>query len=92
MWQFGAGRNSPDKRQDLNPTEGPTGRPQASENQRQLEVNRCRSEIAAIETLLRAGHPDVAGLCLALSDWSAELRILEAQSGSPSDCDSDVCA
>jgi hypothetical protein len=26
---------------------------------------------------LLAGHPDVAGLCLALSDWSAELRILE---------------
>ena len=34
-------------------------------------------EIAAIEALLLAGHPDVEGLCLALSDWSAELRILE---------------
>jgi len=25
-----------------------------------------------------AGHPDVDGLCMALSDWSAELRILRA--------------
>ena len=23
-----------------------------------------------------AGHPDVEGLCLALADWSAELRII----------------
>jgi hypothetical protein len=30
-----------------------------------------------IEALLRAGHPDVPGLCLALADWSAELRIVE---------------
>ena len=43
----------------------------------QREMARCRTEIAAVEALLRAGHPDVAGLCLALSDWSAELRILE---------------
>jgi len=27
---------------------------------------------------LRAGHPEVQGLCLALADWSAELKILEA--------------
>jgi hypothetical protein len=26
--------------------------------------------------VIRAGHPDLPGLCLALSDWSAELRIL----------------
>jgi len=41
------------------------------------EIDRCRSEIAAIEAELLAGNPDVAGLCLALSDWSAELRILQ---------------
>ena len=41
------------------------------------EVARCRRELAAAETELRAGHPDVEGLCLALMDWSAELRILE---------------
>jgi len=29
--------------------------------------------------LLRAGHPDVEGLCLALTDWANELRILEEQ-------------
>jgi hypothetical protein len=40
-------------------------------------MDRCRQEIAAIEAQLRAGHPDVQGLCLALADWSAELRILE---------------
>jgi hypothetical protein len=40
-------------------------------------VDRCRAEIAAAEALLRAGHPDVEGLCMALADWSAELRILE---------------
>ena len=32
-----------------------------------------------IEDQLRAGHPEVQGLCLALADWSAELRILEAE-------------
>jgi hypothetical protein len=37
---------------------------------------RCR-EIAEIEALLPAGHPDVQGLCLTLSDWSQELRLLE---------------
>jgi hypothetical protein len=40
------------------------------------EIERCRSEVADAERLLRSGHPDVAGLCLALSDWSAELRII----------------
>jgi hypothetical protein len=45
----------------------------------QDEIERCRREIAAIETSLLAGHPDIAGLWLALSDWSAELGILEAE-------------
>ena len=40
---------------------------------------RCRREIVAIETQLLAGHTEVEGLCLALADWSAELRILLAQ-------------
>jgi len=40
-------------------------------------MERCRREIAAIETEIRAGNPDLPGLCLALSDWSAELRILQ---------------
>jgi hypothetical protein len=42
-------------------------------------VDRCRAEIAATESLLLAGHPDVEGLCMALADWSAELRILERE-------------
>jgi len=45
----------------------------------QREMARCRTEIAAVEALLRGGHTDVQGLCLALSDWSAELRILEKE-------------
>jgi hypothetical protein len=36
-------------------------------------------EIAAIERLIRDGHPELQGLCLALADWSAELRLLLAQ-------------
>jgi hypothetical protein len=36
-------------------------------------IARCRREIAAIEVQIRAGHPDLQGLCLALADWSAEL-------------------
>lgn len=39
---------------------------------------RCRREIANIEALILSGHTDLRGLCLALSDWSAELRILES--------------
>jgi hypothetical protein len=40
-------------------------------------MGRCRREIAAIEAEIRAGNPDLPGLCLALSDWSVELRILQ---------------
>ena len=46
--------------------------------QQQREIGRCHREIAEIERQLRAGNPEVQGLCLALFDWSAELRILEA--------------
>lgn len=42
-------------------------------------MERCRNEIAAIEHQLRSGHPEVQGLCLALADWSWELRILETE-------------
>lgn len=44
-----------------------------------MEIERCRREIAAIEAELLAGNPDVQGLCLALSDWHAELRILQCE-------------
>jgi hypothetical protein len=50
------------------------------EAQWRRDVERCRAEIAATEALLRAGHPDVEGLCMALADWSAELRLLAANS------------
>ena len=67
----------------------PTGKTTAKSPERgarwQREVDRCRAEIATAETLLRAGHPDVEGLCMALADWSAELRILEAEAEPPPD-------
>jgi hypothetical protein len=44
-------------------------------------VARCRAEIAAIEAPIRAGHPDLQRLCLALGDWHAELRLLQASDG-----------
>lgn len=44
-------------------------------------MERCRSEIAAAEAQIRAGHPDLQGLCLALADWSAELRLLRTAQG-----------
>jgi hypothetical protein len=46
-------------------------------------MERCRPKIAAIEEQLRMGHPEVNGLCLALLDWSAELRILAKQRKKP---------
>ncbi len=42
-------------------------------------MDRCRREIATIEAEIFAGNPDLPGLCLALMDWSAELRILERE-------------
>ena len=39
--------------------------------------NAATCEIAAIEAELLAGNPDIEGLVLALSDWSAELRIVQ---------------
>ena len=41
------------------------------------DIDRCRREIGAIEAQILAGHPDLRGLCLALSDWRAELRLLQ---------------
>jgi hypothetical protein len=42
-------------------------------------AERCRREIVEIEALILAGHPDLQGLCQALADWSAELRIIEQE-------------
>jgi hypothetical protein len=42
-------------------------------------MDRCRREIAAVEAQIRAGHPDLEGLCLALSDWAMELRLIEQE-------------
>jgi len=50
-----------------------------SDDEYRREIERCRREIAEIKALLLSGHRDVEGLCLALADWSAELRLLEQE-------------
>ena len=45
------------------------------------EIERCEQEIVEIERLIRAGYPDIEGLCLALSDWRVELRLIQGMSG-----------
>jgi hypothetical protein len=35
--------------------------------------------MAEIESAIRAGHPDIEGLCLALADWSGELRLIKME-------------
>ena len=42
-------------------------------------MERCRREIAEIESQILSGHSDMEGLCLALADWSTELRLLEKE-------------
>jgi hypothetical protein len=61
-----------------------------SDDEYQREIDRCRREISGIENLLRSGHSDVEGLCLALADWSAELRLLEHESRSQSNGTADI--
>jgi hypothetical protein len=43
----------------------------------QAERERCDREIAEFRRLLRAGHPDVEGVCRALVDWTVERRIID---------------
>lgn len=68
-------------------TDGLSATSPPNEAQRRRDIDRCRAEIASAEALLKNGHPDVVGLCLALSDWSAELRILERQAWKNKSCD-----
>ena len=46
-------------------------------DQQRADIDRCQREIGVIKAQIRAGHPDLRGLCLALSDWSGELRLLQ---------------
>ena len=52
-------------------------------------MDRCWREIAALEAEIRAGNPDLWGLCLALSDWWAELRILQDEARQHEDSQQD---
>ncbi len=51
------------------------------------DEERCEAEVREIEAQLRAGNPDVAGLCLALADWSTERRLLSGLPRSDSEAD-----
>jgi len=42
-------------------------------------MEQCRREIAELKSLILSGHPDLEGLCLALADWNAELRLVEEE-------------
>lgn len=50
------------------------------------DIARCDAEIAEAERQLRAGHPDVNGLCLAIADWSAEKRMIEVERARRDEC------
>jgi hypothetical protein len=52
-------------------------------DQRRTDIERCRREIAALEAQILAGHPDLRGLCLALADWSGEIRLLQGTNIAP---------
>jgi hypothetical protein len=49
------------------------------------ELQRCDFEIHGIEALLRNGHPEVAGLVLALRDWRTERRLVKEEHGTTGD-------
>jgi hypothetical protein len=48
-------------------------------------IARSQREIEAIEAEIRAGNPDVHGLCRGLVDWACELRRLEKERAEQSD-------
>jgi len=52
-------------------------------------MDRCRREIAIIEAEILANNSDLPGLCLALSDWHAELRILQDEARQHEDSQQD---
>ena len=57
--------------QEMLPLEPPLPQPE------QLGLTRCDREIAEAKAALLAEHPDVEGLTLSISDWSAERRLVE---------------
>ena len=48
-------------------------------------IARAQREIEAIEAEIRAGNPDVQGLCRGLVDWACELRRLEKEQAEQGD-------
>ena len=42
-----------------------------------LLTTASRDEHKAVEAQQRAGHLHIAGLCQALADWSAELKVFQ---------------
>ena len=46
---------------------------------KQEALARCDRELAEARKALLAGDPCVEGLCLALSDWAEERRVIERE-------------
>lgn len=67
-------------------------RQRVSDAELQREIDRCHREIAEVEAQIRAGNPDLEGLCPALSDWSWELRILQERQRHRSATDTETAA
>jgi DNA modification methylase len=43
------------------------------------DYQRCAREIQSADRLLRQGHKDIVGLCLALRDWTTEQRMIMSE-------------
>ena len=46
---------------------------------KQEALERCDRELAKARAALLAGDPCVEGLCLAISDWAEERRVIERE-------------
>jgi len=61
-------------------------------NDLRSQREQCVWERAECERLLKSGHPDVEGLCLALADWSAELRLIDGLERTSAKAERHSCA
>ena len=61
-------------------------------NDLESQREQCLRERAECERLLKSGHPDVEGLCLAVADWSAELRFIDGLERTSAKAERHPCA
>jgi len=43
------------------------------------DLQRAHAEMEHAKFLLRAGHPDIQGLAVALRDWANEIALIQAE-------------